>query len=107
LLNIALRCRWAWLQWTDPNKAWAEFDLQLPPLAMALFKAATIVHIGDGERAKFWQDRWLDGTRVEDIAPNLAAKVAPHVAKIPTVKEALSGTWLRDCGPDLGPAALE
>jgi hypothetical protein len=27
LLNIALRCRWAWLQWTDPNKAWVEFDL--------------------------------------------------------------------------------
>jgi hypothetical protein len=49
----------------------------------------------------------LDGTRVEDIAPNLAAKVAPRVAKIRTVKEALSGTWLHDCGPDLGPAALQ
>jgi hypothetical protein len=29
LLNLALCCRWAWLQWTDPTKAWAEFDLKL------------------------------------------------------------------------------
>jgi hypothetical protein len=78
LLNMALRCRWAWLQWTDPTKAWAEFDLQLPRLSVALFEAATVVHLGSGERAKFWHDRWLDGSKVSDIAPNLAALVPPH-----------------------------
>jgi hypothetical protein len=106
LLNFALRCRWAWLQWTDPTKAWAEFDLQLPRTSLALFDAATLVQLGDGERAKFWGDRWLDGAKVEDIAPNLAALVSVRVAKTRTVKEGLSGLWLRDCGPDLGAAAL-
>jgi hypothetical protein len=53
LLNMALRCRWAWLQWMDPTKAWAEFDLQLPRLSVALFEAAIVVHLGSGERAKF------------------------------------------------------
>jgi hypothetical protein len=53
LLNMALRCRWAWLQWTDPTKAWTEFDLQLPRLSIALFEATTVVHLGSGERAKF------------------------------------------------------
>jgi hypothetical protein len=106
LLNLALHCRWAWLQWTDPTRAWAEFDLQLPRLSMALFEAATAVRLGNGERARFWQDRWLDGARVEDIAPNLSALVPAHKAKVRTVKEGLSGLWLRDCGPDLIEAEL-
>jgi mannosylglycoprotein endo-beta-mannosidase len=106
LLNLALRCRWAWLQWTDPTRAWAEFDLQLPRLSVALFDAATVVQLGNGEKARFWSDRWLDGAKVEDIAPNLTAAVPARKVKVRTVKEGLSGTWLRDCGPDLGEAAL-
>jgi hypothetical protein len=43
---------------------------------------------------------------VGDIAPNLTAKVATCTAKVRTVKEGLSGLWLRDCGPDLGEKAL-
>jgi hypothetical protein len=106
LLNLALRCRWVWLQWTDPTKAWYEFDLQLSRLSVALFEAATLVDLGNGERAKFWQDRWLDGSKVADIAPNLAALVPPPQSKVRTVKDGLSGMWLQDCGPNLGEAAL-
>jgi hypothetical protein len=43
---------------------------------------------------------------VEDIAPNLTALVPASKVKVRTVKEGLSGTWLRDCGPHLGEAAL-
>ncbi|KAM0905607.1 hypothetical protein ACQ4PT_017281 [Festuca glaucescens] len=53
LLNLAMRCRWAWLQRVDATKAWAEFDLQIPPLARALFESATAVVVGNGERALF------------------------------------------------------
>jgi hypothetical protein len=42
---------------------------------MALFDAATVVQLGDGERARFWCDHWLDGVKVEDIAPSLTAAV--------------------------------
>ncbi|KAM0855047.1 hypothetical protein ACQ4PT_050004 [Festuca glaucescens] len=73
LLNVALRCRWAWLQRTDPAKAWAEFDLKVPPLARALADSAMVVSLGNGESALFWKDRWIDGARVADLAPNLAA----------------------------------
>jgi mannosylglycoprotein endo-beta-mannosidase len=91
LLNLALRCRWAWLQWTDPTRAWAEFDLQLPRLSVALFDAAMVVQLGNGEKARFWCDRWLDGAKVEDIAPNLTAAVPARKVKVRTVKEGLSG----------------
>jgi hypothetical protein len=48
----------------------------------------------------------LNSAKVEDIAPNLTAVVPARKVKVRTVKEGLSGTWLRDCGPDLGEAAL-
>jgi hypothetical protein len=48
----------------------------------------------------FGRDRWLDGAKLEDIAPNLYAKLATHTIKVRTVKEGLFGMWLRDCGPD-------
>jgi hypothetical protein len=90
----------------DPSKAWATFDLQLHRLSMALFEAASVLQLGNGERARFWQDRWLDGAQVVDIAPNLAALVPARKVKVRMVKEALTGMWLRDCGPNLGEAAL-
>jgi hypothetical protein len=40
---------------------------------VAIFEAVTVVHLGNGERVVFWHDRWLDGLKVEDIAPNLVA----------------------------------
>jgi hypothetical protein len=43
---------------------------------------------------------------VEDIDPNLTALALAHKVKVRTVKEGLSGTWLRDRGPNLGEAAL-
>jgi hypothetical protein len=58
--------------------------------------------MGEGEAC----DRWLDGAKFKDIAPNLTALVPAHKVKVRTVKEGLSSTWLRDCGPDLGEAAL-
>ncbi|KAM0921524.1 hypothetical protein ACQ4PT_006811 [Festuca glaucescens] len=57
LLNLALYCRWVWLQRVDPTKAWVEFNLQIPHLSSALFESATAVIVGDGERALFWKDR--------------------------------------------------
>jgi hypothetical protein len=41
-----------------------------------------------------------------DIAPNLLALVPAHKVKERTVRDGLSGTWLCDCGPNLGEEAL-
>jgi hypothetical protein len=73
---------------------------------VALFEASTTICLGNGERARFWQDRWLDGACVEDVAPNLLPLVPPCKAKARSVKEGLSGLWLQDCGPDLTAEAL-
>ena len=62
--------------------------------------------LGNGEKALFWKDRWLNGLRLVDIAPNLVGLVPPWRANMRTVKDGLSGEWLRDCGPDLGEAGV-
>jgi hypothetical protein len=102
LLNLALRCRWSWLQKVDPSKAWADFNIQTPSLCSAIVDAATYYELGNGERARFWKDRWLGGEKVEDIAPHVALLVSKRRANTRSVKDGLAGGWLLDCGPDLG-----
>jgi hypothetical protein len=36
-----------------------------------LFRASTIVTVGNGELAKFWESSWCDGVAPRDLAPNL------------------------------------
>jgi hypothetical protein len=93
-MNLALRCRWAWLQRVDPSKPWAKLDIQIPHLARAVFDAATCFTLSNGERAKFWKDRWLDGARVVDLAPALVAKVSARWANTRSVKDGVAGAWL-------------
>jgi hypothetical protein len=38
---------------------------------MQLFRASTIVTLGNGNKVKFWQDSWLYGQTPMGIAPNL------------------------------------
>jgi hypothetical protein len=71
LLNLALRCRWVLLKRVDQTKAWAGLDIQFPSLCTTIFDAATCYTIGNGVRARFWTDRWLNGDNVVDIAPNV------------------------------------
>jgi hypothetical protein len=58
-----------------PDKPWVEFDLGLPLQSMELLHSATCYTLGNGEKAKFWQDRWINRRRVEEIAPNLLALI--------------------------------
>jgi hypothetical protein len=71
-----------------------------------MFEAATYFTIGNGERARFWTDRWLDGSGIMNLAPNLVAKVPARRANSRSVKDGLAGAWLQDCGPDVGAEAL-
>jgi hypothetical protein len=55
---------------------------------------ATEITLGDGRKANFWHDRWLNGECPKVIAPSLF-KIAAR--KNRTVNEALSNeTWLSD-----------
>ncbi|GJN37197.1 hypothetical protein PR202_gb26125 [Eleusine coracana subsp. coracana] len=56
-----------------------------------------VTDIGDGTRTLFWEDRWLHGQRVVNIAPRLYLVVAKRIIKKRTVAEALNEhLWLRD-----------
>jgi len=58
-----------------------------------LFRASTVVTLGDGATASFWQSAWLDGLAPMDIYPNLF-KLAWR--KNRTVKEELvNHNWTR------------
>jgi hypothetical protein len=90
----ALRLRWMWQKWKNPNKPWAHMKIPASNKDRALFAAATQITLGAGSKALFWPDRWLMG--------QIPAEVAPAVYKISTrknrtVKEALENErWLLD-----------
>ncbi|GJN12908.1 hypothetical protein PR202_ga31233 [Eleusine coracana subsp. coracana] len=96
-LGIALRARWLSLQNTDPNHPWSMLQIQVPEQVKALFSVAMASDVGDGMETLFWEDRWLHGQRIVDIAPRLHAVVAKRVAKKRTVAEAINEfLWLHD-----------
>ena len=53
-------------------------------------------------------DRWFQGQKLGELAPNLLLKVAKSALRTRTVRDALlEGSWLQDCGPNLNSAALQ
>jgi hypothetical protein len=59
--NIALRLRWPWQKWTEPEKPWAAMPIKLTAEEDALFKLCIAIMVGNGQRTSFWKDRWLNG----------------------------------------------
>jgi hypothetical protein len=96
LPNIALRCRWDWLKREDMAKVWDGLDIQLPCLCTMIFNVTACYVLDNAERASFWKDRWLDGDRVVDIAPNMVNWVSRRRANSHSIKDGLVGLWLSD-----------
>ena len=69
----APRLRWPWLQWKDPTKAWVGKENPCNKEDIDLFYAATIITIGDGRTANFWQSPWLHGQKPKSVAPTIFA----------------------------------
>lgn len=59
--STALRLRWMWMQWTDPDKAWSGLPLPSDAKILNLFTASARFHLGNGQRIRFWLDPWMDG----------------------------------------------
>ncbi|WVZ91118.1 hypothetical protein U9M48_037331 [Paspalum notatum var. saurae] len=66
--NRALRLKWLWTRWKDPNRPWAGFKVNCTEAEMDLFRACTQLSLGDGNRISFWHDRWLQGQMPKQIA---------------------------------------
>jgi hypothetical protein len=74
-LGWALRMRWLWLEKMDPSRPWSTLPIQIPIKAQAFFLVAMQTEVGNGANTLFWQDRWINGQRVADIAPRLLAAI--------------------------------
>ena len=63
--------RWVWLQKTEPNRPWADFNIHVPDQIKAFFAAAVYSEVSYGATTLFWTDRWLHGQSIADLAPRL------------------------------------
>jgi len=71
LFSRALRLRWLWFEWTEPDRPWVGTNVPCDEVDKQLFRACTRVSVGDGAKAKFWDSTWVQGRAPRDLAPNL------------------------------------
>ena len=81
----ALRLRWLWFEWTNPERPWNGMTL---PGDLALFNAATRITVYSGNRASFWHSCWIDGQAPAKLFPTLYGH---NRKKHQTVREAVQG----------------
>lgn len=104
--GFALKLRWLWLKRTDPNRPWSVLPLDCEEEVEAMFDASTEVQVGDG-KDMFWTDRWLNGSSIYLLAPDLCQAVSKRTLKQRTVREALqNNNWVRDLTAPLTIVAL-
>jgi mannosylglycoprotein endo-beta-mannosidase len=106
-LSIALKARWPWLQRSEPSKPWANLPIQVSREVAGLISMAVISEVGNGSSTLFWEDRWLQGRRIQEIAPLVYGLVPKRRSKRRTVAEALVGEkWVEDIQGDIGSTGL-
>lgn len=88
--GIALRVRWIWQDRRD-----GRLVASGEQAVMAVFQAATVFSLGNGESTYFWTDCWLNGACIRDIASAVFAAVGARKSKA-TVEDAMNGNaWVR------------
>ena len=107
-MNVAMQSRWPWLKRTDGTRPWNEFNIKVPKESMQIYQAATASTANDGRTTLFWEDRWLHGQRVQEIAPLIYSSIPKRIQTSMVVRQATEdAAWARDVGPNLGPDALQ
>jgi hypothetical protein len=57
----SLRLRWLWFSWDTRPRPWEGLQIPVTDEDRAIFNAATVIQLGDGKIASFWNSRWLNG----------------------------------------------
>lgn len=95
--GLALCLRWLWHSRTNTSRAWSSLELQFSAAESALFFASTSMTVGDGQTALFWEDQWISGRSISEIAPELLARIPKRRRKTRTVADGLqANNWGRD-----------
>jgi hypothetical protein len=96
-LGWTLRAKWPWLQRTEPEKPWAQFQISVCKEVQSLIDMAVVTEVGDGSNTFFWKDRWINGKRISDIAPSVFAMVPKRIVNKRKVSETLLNLrWISD-----------
>lgn len=92
--GVAIRVRWPWLQFTGTDRTWRSLPSQEEGKVAALFRAATISHLGSGASTLFWVDNWLHGNSIRSLVPAMFAAMLRRKHQV-SVAEALQGrAWV-------------
>jgi hypothetical protein len=76
-------------------------------IELQVFDASTTMVVGDGNKALFWEDTWMEGMTIEEIASDLFALIPKRARKRRTVREALTERrWIADIQGALSLLAL-
>ena len=95
------------LQKYDKDRSWAEFQTSVPAEALALVQAVASTTVGNGKSTLFWEDRWLNGSRVCDIAPLVYDRIPPRIIRCMLVSDSvINNNWAGQIGPNLAPEVL-
>jgi len=89
----ALRLRWLWYTWVDPDRPWVGSVVPCSEMDQQLFRCSTIVTVGDGAKAQFWNSSWVRGHAPRDLAPNLYRLAWRKGLSVR--QEIENGTWTR------------
>jgi hypothetical protein len=89
----ALRLRWLWQDWTEDNKPWAGMELPCNDVDRLLFNSSTTISLGDGAKARFWHNNWLDGEAPKYLAPSLFTMVRRKNKSVQ--QELRNNNWIR------------
>ena len=103
VLGWALQMRWLWMEKTRPDRPWAGLQIPVYSQTSAMFAIAVESMVGNGRNTLFWTDRWLHGSSLESLAPNVVRCVPFKFRKNRTVHEALQeNRWVSDIKNALG-----
>uniref|UniRef100_A0ACD5XAF8 Uncharacterized protein n=1 Tax=Avena sativa TaxID=4498 RepID=A0ACD5XAF8_AVESA len=65
--------------------------------ATELFHSLANITVGDGKRVYFWRDMWINGRKIEDIAPGICQLVSTQRKISRLVAEAIpQNAWVTD-----------
>jgi hypothetical protein len=78
-----------WFDRTDDRHGWSGLGLQFTKEERPLFFACITMTVGNSTAAKFWEDRWIQGISISEIAPALYACIPKRRRKSRTVADGL------------------
>lgn len=95
----ALRLRWLWYRWSNPDRPWIGTELPVDDTDLAMFNAATVVTVRNGRKASFWNSSWMEGRPPANLFPLLYRHSR---RKHRSVRDAIENDkWVRDIAYNL------